>query len=181
MSLTIEKIRDAPSDADLLRLLQSELNLLFPPESRRDVTVFLSKLQTVPAGLRAMAATFELDVSMALDDLAWHFVNYPNLDWYEETLQGLRELEASEAAELFEKAFAIVEPHWNKLGEVAVAENEKFGAIHDWLNATGIEKQMDPLDDRMWKLLGQWPDTGLMQYWITYARKYPERCVTATE
>ena len=179
MSLTIEQIRDAPSDADLLRLLQTELDLLFPRESRRDVPVFLSKLQTVPAGLRAMAAIFELDVSMTLDDLAWHFVNYPNLDWYEETLQGLRELEASEAAELFAKAFAIVEPHWNKLGEVA--EDKKFGAIHDWLNSTGIQKQIDPLNAQMWKLLGQWPDSGLMHYWVVYARKYPERCLVGAE
>ena len=175
MALTIQQIRDASSDEDLLRLLQTELNLLFPPESRRDVPVFLSKLQTVPAGLRAMAATFELDVSMALDDLAWHFVNYPHLDWYEETLQGLRELEVGEAAELFEKAFAIVEPHWDKMGEVA--KDEKFGAIHDWLNATGLQKQIDPLDDQMRKLLDQWPETGLMHYWMVYARKYPARCV----
>lgn len=122
-----------------------------------------------------MAATFELDVSMTLDDLAWHFVNYPNRDWYEETLAGLRELEASEAAELFEKAFAIVEPHWDKMGEVA--KDEKFGAIHDWLNATGLQKQIDPLDDQMRKLLDQWPETGLMHYWMVYARKYPARCV----
>jgi hypothetical protein len=177
VSLTIEQIRDAQSNADLLRLLQSELNFLFPPESRRDVPVFLSKLQTVPVGMRAMAATFELDVSMALDELAWHFVNYPHLDWYEETRQGLRELEANEAAELFEKAFSIVEPHWNELGEVA--KREDFSAIHDWLNKAGIQMQIDPLNDRMWKLLGQWPDTGLMQYWIIYSRKYPERCVNA--
>ena len=122
-----------------------------------------------------MAATFELDVSMTLDDLAWHFVNYPNLDWYEETLQGLRELDASEAAALFEKAFAIVEPHWNKLAEVA--EDEKFGAIHDWLKATGIQEPIDPLNKQMWNLLDQWPDSGLMHYWIIYARKHPKRCV----
>lgn len=66
-----------------------------------------------------MAATFGLDVSMALDDLAWHFVNHHSVDWYEETSQGLRELEAVEAAELFEKAFAIIEPHWIELESVA--------------------------------------------------------------
>ena len=173
----MEQIRDTRSDADLLRLLQSELNLLFPPESRRDVPVFLSKLQTVPAGLRAMAATFELDVSMALDDLAWHFVNYPNLEWYEETLQGLRELEAREAAELFEKTFSIVQPYWTELGDEVQSKNSHDK--HDWLNKTGIQRQIDPLDDQMWTLLGQWPKEGLMHYWLTYARKYPERCIEA--
>jgi hypothetical protein len=178
MALTANQIRNAHSDADLLRLLQSELNLVFPTESRRDVPVFLSKLQTAPRGLRAMAATFELDVSMALDDLAWHFVNYHSLDWYEETRLGLRELEAVEAAELFEKAFAVIEPHGIGLG--SVAQGEDFSAIHAWLDATGIQKLIDPLDKHMWKLLGQWPKEGLMHYWVTYARKYPERCVDAS-
>lgn len=177
MALTANQIRNAHSDAGLLHLLQSELNLVFPIESRRDVPVFLSKLQTVPAGLRAMAATFELDVSMAMDDLAWHFVNYPNLNQYEETRQGLRELEANEAAELFEKAFSIIDPHWIEFG--SVAESAESGIIHDWLNRIGIQKQIDPLTKQMWKLLNQWPDEGLMHYWVTYARKYPERCLNA--
>lgn len=177
MALTANQILNAHSDADLLRLLQSELNLVFPIESRRDVPVFLSKLQTAPRGLRAMAATFELDVSMALDDLAWHFVNYHSLDWYEETSQGLRELEAVEAAELFEKAFAAIKPHWIELG--GMVQGKDFSAIHAWLDAIGIQKLIDPLNKQMWKLLGQWPKEGLMHYWVTYARKYPERCVGA--
>ena len=177
MALTANQIRNAHSDADLLQLLQSELNLVFPTESRRDVPVFLSKLQTAPRGLRAMAATFELDVSLALDDLAWHFVNHHDLDFYEETRQSLRELEAPEAAELFEKAFAIIKPHWIEFE--SVAQGEDFSAIHAWLDAAGIPKLIDPLDKQMWNLLGQWPKEGLMHYWVTYARKYPERCVDA--
>src|ERR1035441_1397708 len=123
MALTANQIRNANSDADLLQLLQAELNLFFPVESRRDLPIFLSRLGIAPRGLRAMAATFELDVSMALDDLAWHFVNHGDLDLYEETRQSLRELEALEAAHLFEKAFAVIEPHWIELGSVAQGED----------------------------------------------------------
>jgi hypothetical protein len=177
MALTASQIRNAHSDADLLHLLQTELNLIFPIDSRRDVPVFLSKLQTAPRGLRAMAATFELDVSLALDDLAWHFVNHHDLDFHEETRQSLRELEALEAAELFAEAFAFIKPHWIELG--SVTQGEDSSAIHAWLDATGIQKLIDPLNQKMWKLLGQWPKEGLMHYWTTYARKYPERCVDA--
>jgi len=173
MALTASQIRSTPTDADLLQLLQTELNSAFPVDSRRDAPVFLSKLQTAPRGLRAMAATFELDVSMAMDDLAWHFVNHHSLDWYEETRLGLRELEAIEAAKLFEKAFAIIQPHWVELGNVA--QGEDSSAIHAWLDASGIQKRMDPLDKQMWTLLGQWPKEGLMHCWATYARKYPGR------
>ena len=126
-----------------------------------------------------MAATFALDVSMSLDDLAWHFVNYHNSDWYEETKLGLLELGADEAAELFKKAFAAVEPRWDELGDVA--QNEGSNDPHDWLDATGIQKLIDPLNERMWQLLNQWPQYGLMHYWLAYARKHPERCIGVLE
>ena len=48
-----------------------------------------------------MAATFELDVSMALDDLGWHFGNWTHRGYCDETLHGLRELEAGEYTEMF--------------------------------------------------------------------------------
>jgi len=174
MALTTAQILNTESDEDLLRLLQGELNALFPPESRRDNVVFLSRLQSAPVGLRAMAATFELDVSMALDDLAFHFVNHPDLDLYGETRSGLRELGATEAAEIFESAFAVIEPHWERLGEVG--ENEEFGFVNTWLEQKGIQDRIAPLNKRMWELIDRWPKHGLMQYWITYARENPARC-----
>ncbi|HWD92957.1 MAG TPA: hypothetical protein VG938_11490 [Verrucomicrobiae bacterium] len=124
-----------------------------------------------------MAATFELDISMALDDLAWHFVNWHDLDLCAETSNGLRELGAIEAAELFDAAFAILRPRWDELQTFAQNESSDSADAHDWLEETGIQKQIDPLTERMWRLLEQWRDHGLMHYWITYARAYPERCV----
>jgi hypothetical protein len=173
MALSIGQIRNAATDADLLKLLQSELNLLFPPELRRDNVIFLSRLQAAPRGLRAMAATFELDVSLSLDDLAWHFINHHNFDSYEITINGLREIEAFEAAEIFEKAFFIVRSQWDELENYSLDKN----SLLKWLEETGIQTRIDTLNDEMWKLLGQWPKIGLMHYWVSYARKYPERCV----
>ncbi len=181
MALTIAQLSKAQSDEDVLRLLKAELNALFPPDSRRDNAVFLSRLQSAPRGFRAMAATFELDVSMALDDLAWHFVNHHDLDLYEETSNGLRELGATEAAELFNAAFAIVRPRWDEFGTVAQNEDSGSTGVRDWLDKAGIQKQIDPLNERMWKLLAQWGDHGLMHYWIIYARAYPERRVANPE
>jgi len=175
MALTVAQIQAVKLDDDLLRLLMGELNLLFPQELRRDRIVFLSKLQAMPPGLRAMAITFDLDVSMALDDLAWHFANHHDLDFYEETLRGLRELGATEAAELFGQAFAIIEPFWHELGEILTEKHPE--GTHDWFDQKGIQERVDPLNDRMWKLLNQWPDQGLMHYWIQYARQYPLQCV----
>jgi len=124
-----------------------------------------------------MASTYELDVSMALDDLAWHFVNYhSSLELAEETIAGLNELEAPEAADIFQKALAIVKPHWQELDKAAQSKSP-----HDWLDAKGIQDLMNPLDDQMWRLLKQYDKSSLMSLWTTYARKYPERCVVPTE
>jgi hypothetical protein len=176
MALTIAQIRKAQSNEELFRLLKAELNEWFPPESRRDNAVFILRLQNAPRGLRAMAVTFDLDVSMAVNDLAWHFVNHPDLNLCAETSKGLRELEATEAAELFDAAFAIVEPMWEELETAAQNESSGSAKTHDWLDETGIQEQIDPLNKRMWKLLDRWREHGLMHYWIAYARKYPERC-----
>ena len=120
-----------------------------------------------------MASTYELDVSMALDDLAWHFVNHhASVDLAEETIVGLRELEADEAAEIFSAALAIVKPHWSEL-----ETTEGAAETHEWLDATGIQDKVDPLNHRMWGYLSKWPNKSLMDCWVAYARNHPEDCV----
>ena len=175
MALTIQQIRSASSDEELLNLLGRELERLFPPELRKNPVVFLSQLYAAPRGLRAMSMTYELDLSMAMDDLAWHFVNHhSSLELAEEINAGLNELEAPEAAKTFSAALAIIKPHWEELEGVA-----KSKAAHDWLDSEGIQDLMNPLNDRMWQLLKEYGDSGLISLWATYARKYPERCVHA--
>jgi hypothetical protein len=119
-----------------------------------------------------MSRTYELDVSMALDDLAWHFVNYHgSMELAEETISGLCELEAPEAAEVFQEALAVIEPHWQELEKVARSK-----AAHAWLDSQGIQELMNPLNDRMRKLLNQYDKSSLLSLWAGYARKHPERC-----
>ena len=82
-----------------------------------------------------MAATYDLDVSMALDDLAWHFINHDgSMEFAEETVLGLRELEAPEAADIFHAALEIIAPHWQELEDGMQAK-----AAHDWLDSKGIQ------------------------------------------
>ena len=175
MALTIEQIRNAGSDEELLELLGEELQNLFPPEIRNDPVVFRSRLDAAPRGLRAMAMTYELDVSMAMDNLAWHFINHhTSPELAEETIAGLSELETPEAAEIFQEALTIIRPHWQELENVAQSQK-----AHDWLDSKGIQSLVNPLNKRMWQLLKGYGDGGLMSLWATYARKYPGRCVPA--
>jgi hypothetical protein len=175
MALTVEQICAAGSDEQLFKLLSGELQRLFPPEIRKDPVVFLSRLQNAPAGLRAMAATYDLDVSMAMDDLAWHFINHHRLPAFaEETILGLRELGATEAAEIFEAAFGIVRPHWAELAEAAASKSP-----HDWLAAKGIPAAVKPLNEHLWNFLKQQPDGSLLSFWLAYARSFPERCAAS--
>ena len=121
----------------------------------------------MPVGLRAMAATFELDVSMALDDLGWHFGNWAHRGYCDETLRGLRELEAVEYAEMFAKGYELAQANWSKLRDFAPGEFKK------WYNESEFEKATEPLSKRWWNL--QKSDGGIFGHWTKYARKYPHK------
>ena len=178
MALTVAQISSAETDEALRELLSTELSRIFPPSLTADKNAQLDACQKAPRGMRAMAAIYQLDVSMALDDLAWHFYNHHDVRFYKETRWGLQELEAYEAAEIFEQAYAIIAPNWETLGE---SRNEKeWDDMHNWFDETGIQPSIDPLNDRLWKICKQWPEFGLLHYWLPYARKYPERCVGGT-
>jgi len=101
---TIERVRSAESDDELFNLLGAELTRRLP-NGRRPTDEFVHELHALPPGLRAMAATYELDVSLALDDFGWHFGNWHHVGLAEETLAGLRELGAARMAEIFSAAF----------------------------------------------------------------------------
>jgi len=150
------------SDDEVFDLLSAELNTRLPV---RDSADFLAELRKLPRGLRAMAATYELDVSLALDDLGWHFGNWHDGELATETLEGLRELGADEFAELFESAFQHAQRFWLELG----SENWM-----EWYHGSELEAAVMPLNDRAWKLWNDCPK-GLFTYWVEYARKAPER------
>jgi hypothetical protein len=72
-------------------LLARELGSSILSNGRRDDDSSVPELGFLPRGLRAKAATYELGVSLALDDLGWHFGNWRHLGLAQETLDGLGE------------------------------------------------------------------------------------------
>lgn len=163
------------SDEEVLDALGALLSARIPPNLRADPPALVAQLRTLPPGLRAMAATYELDISLSLDDLGWHFGNWPDQELARETLWGLRELGAETAAEIFEQALELAAPYW---GEIARFDGCGNPAWNGWYRDSGLEAALDPLNTLMWDLLkpAKW---GLMQYWVEYARKSPHRLMEA--
>ena len=161
-NLTSEVI-SATSDDELFKLLGKELEkqISVPRESPE----FVAEIQKLPIGLRAMAATHELDVSLVMDDLGWHFGNWHNTILAEETICGLDELGATELAVIFKQAFQIALRYWDELGTKDWSK---------WYHDSVLEKEIRPLNEQSWKILKS-KKNGIFEYWVNYARKYPER------
>ena len=173
MTLILADIQSAKEDEELFQRLSSALTERFPPELQEDGDKLYAALLAAPRGLRAMAGIYDLDVSMSLDDLAWHFGNHNDERFLQETVTSLRELEANEAAALFAAAWDIVRPYLAEIRD-RDCNAEDF---HDYFDRTGIQSRIDPLNEDMWAICNACGELGLMQYWLTYVRKYPERCV----
>ena len=169
--LTPNIITGTKSDEQLQALLASELSRLAGPASSEDIDTFVHRLSLLPRGLRAMAATYDLDVSITLDDLGFHFANWHHEPFALETLSGLRELGAAEAADLFERAFSAVKRHW------AFLSSPEFATTYfDSL----LYREIAPLNQRFWALHGSQPGaTPLIDLWAPYARLHPANVCAA--
>ena len=161
-TLTLEDI-DSSSDDELLAILSKELQtrIAGPMGS----PAFLDEIQKLPMGLRAMAATYALDVSLTLDDLGWHFGNWHSADLAAETIRGLEELGATDLAKIFNDAFKIATRYWGKLGIKNWTE---------WYHGSPFEKEIEPLDQQARSTLSD-KKKGILKYWVDYARRHPER------
>lgn len=73
------------------------------------------EIRGLPPGLRAMAATHHLDVSLTLDDIGWHFLNVGHPSHVEETELGLRELGLCDLAAMFREAYELIRPHLSEI------------------------------------------------------------------
>ena len=172
MSLSLADIKSANSDEALFKLLSAELNHQLPKSVHANYDVLVQSVRGLPRGLRAMAAIYRLDVSMAMDDLGWHFFNFHHRDLCNETLLGLRELEALEVAEIFEQALAKIEPYWETIGRL---KEDSPNAFANWYDSSDLSAALKSLNKRLWEICTASPQYGLMQFWLIYARKYPER------
>jgi hypothetical protein len=174
MPLTIETIRTTEDNEALFDLLSVELQSLLPEAAQEDRDLYHETIASLPRGLRAMAGMHFFDVSMAMDDLAWHFGNQNDERDLRETLNGLRELELIEIAECFEKMWEFMKPY------MATLQTGDYGKdFHDWLDETGAQAFADPMDKLIWNHCEKAGKLGLLESWPIYARKYPERCVVS--
>lgn len=175
MALTVEQIRAADSDEALFDLLSAELQRLLPESAEEDRDQFHKTVATLPRGLRAMAGIHSLDVSMSMDDLAWHFGNYNEEHELQETLNGLCELEMPEIAVLFAEMWEFMKPHMSALQ----SENYDGKEFSDWLVDIGAEDFAKGKSRFIWDYSKRAGELGLLESWARYARKYPERCVAS--
>jgi hypothetical protein len=159
--LTLEAIATG-SDEEVSELLGEELGNRI--SALRDAPEFLAEIRGLPIGLRAMAATYELDVSLALDDLGWHFGKWHDLELAEETARGLEVLGALELAGIFREALALALEYWGELGD------EDWSL---WYPDSPLEEAMDLLNKEAWEFLKPYEE-GIFHFWVAYARQHPE-------
>jgi len=84
-----------------------------------------------------MASTYQLDVSLALDDLGWHFANWHHHGYALETSRGPRELGADSLAASFDAAHALASQYWAQLAAPGFVE---------WYHDSDLEKALEPLN-----------------------------------
>lgn len=174
-SVIREALRAGIDEEQLLSLLFEELERQVPSELQGDIERFLEVLAQLPVGLRAMAATHQLDVSLTLDDIGWHFANWHHDGYCAETSRGLRELGALELAATFDEAYAIARRHWEEVSELLARTPGTFAeAYFD----SALERELRPCDERLRALAGipsTQPIGGIHRFWLAYAHRHPER------
>ena len=163
MGMDTQNAFSSLNDEELLQHLTAELGRLHPFDHSSQE--FILGLRTLPRGFRAMAATYELDVSLTLDDLGWHFGNWHDLGLAAETLNGLKELGADELAMTFGQALEIAQLYWDHL------QRDDWTS---WYPESRLARSMEPLNQQAWKIL-EGKKQGIFVSWVSYARKHAER------
>jgi hypothetical protein len=129
---------------------------------------FAQEISALPAGLRAMAATYHLDISLALDDIGWHFLNFGHPTQVAATDLGLQELGLVEVAAIFREAYQLVQPH---LTEIRSPDGDYY-AVMERVGA------MQRIDELTLCACAQIGEQGIFHHWAVYARQHPENVFT---
>lgn len=130
---------------------------------------FATTIALLPPGLRAMAATHWLDISLTLDSITWHFGNFGEPKLVAETEAGLRELGLNELASVFAEAKELMLPLLSQ-------RSEADGDPYEILERAGLKTRGDALDQKAWALDNLGPGKSIIyEAWIQYARQHPER------
>jgi hypothetical protein len=130
---------------------------------------FAGSLVTLSPGLRAMAATHWLDVSLTLDSITWHFGNFGEPGLVDATEAGLRELGLDKLAACFVEAKQLMTP-------LLVNWTEADGDPYEILERAGLKDRGDEIDTRATELANSGAgESAIYDAWIRHARKHPER------
>ncbi len=130
---------------------------------------FAANIALLPPGLRAMAATHWLDISLTLDSITWHFGNFGEPHLVAETEAGLRELGLHELASCFVEARDLMIP-------LLAHRTEADGDPYQILEQAGLKTRGGEIDERASALGNLAPDkSAIYEAWIRYTRQYPER------
>jgi len=129
---------------------------------------FATNLALLPKGLRAMAATHWLDVSLTLDSITWHFGNFGEPGLVAETEAGLLELSLDELANVFREARDLMVPLLNQ-------RTTDGQDPYEVLASHGLRERGNEIDGRAWDLCN--PTFGketIYDAWVRYVRNRPE-------
>jgi hypothetical protein len=156
-------------DAGLLSEIQAILTARAAGDPYSEDGGFAANLQTLPAGLRAMAATHWLDISLTMDSITWHFGNFGEPALVAETEAGLHELGLHELALCFHETRELMVP-------LLAERTETDGDPYEILERKGLREVADKLDERAWALDDLKQKKSLIyEAWIRYARQHSER------
>jgi hypothetical protein len=156
-------------DALLLTELRTLLTVRVAGNPYSDDGSFARNLTSLPPGLRAMAATHWLDISLTLDSITWHFGNFGEPHLVDETEKGLTELGLYDLAACFHDAKELMAP---LLSQRTEADDD----LDEFLERKGVRQRADELDKRAWALDNLKPGKSVIyEAWIRYARQHPER------
>lgn len=154
-------------DETLLKEIQSILTARVQADPYSSDGTFAQNLSSLPQGLRAMAATHWLDVSLTLDSITWHFGNFGEPRLVAQTEEGLRELGLKQLADVFSEAKTLMTPFIDQMSPDHPPDQ--------LLDNAGLSELAHEIDSRAWDLrdIGA-GESAIYDAWVRYAREHPE-------
>ena len=159
-------------DEGLLSELMATLSARVSGDAYSSDGSFAEGLRQLPAGLRAMAATHWLDISLTLDSITWHFGNFGEPGLMAATAEGLAKLGLTALASCFRDARELMVP-------LLEGRTEEDGDRYEILEDKNLRQVAREIDRRAWDLDNACNErTGrsvIYEAWVHYAREHPER------
>ena len=154
-------------DEELLNDLLAILATRATGDPYGDDGSFAANISSLPAGLRAMAATHWLDISPTLDSMTWHFGNFGEPHLVSETEVGLVELGLSDLALCFRQAKELMVP-------ILAERKEADGDPDEIVERLERGPEADELNRRAWDLHDlRSHKSAIYAAWVNYARQHP--------